>query len=78
MARIAAARTRNPIVRFSYWFGRRRTKKDMTPLGIRGHHPWLLMGFGNFELTLERAKRVPPLLKYLAGTKVAVMVGCTW
>ena len=78
MARIAPAPEKGPIRRISYWVSRRRMGKVLDPIAIRAHHQPLLVGYGNFELILERVHRVDEVTKKLAMTRVAMLAGCEW
>lgn len=78
MARIGAVpeREAGPFGRFAYRFSRRRYGKVAEPLTVTAHHRKLLLGYGMFELALDRSRLVDDRLKWLAEVKVATMVGC--
>ena len=78
MHRIDPAPSKGPLRRFSYWFSKHRYNKVLDPVAVRGHHQPLLMAYGNFELILERVRRVDLTTKRLAMTKVASLVECEW
>ena len=65
-----------PLVRFAYWFSRRRFGKVPAPLTVVAHHPWLSRGYGVFEFALERSHLVGGRLKLLAEIKAATLIGC--
>jgi hypothetical protein len=69
-------RRAGPFVRLAYWFTRRRYGKLLQPVTVVAHHPWILSAAGAYELSLQRARRVDPRLKVLAGLKAATLVGC--
>ena len=77
-ARVEPAPNKGFFRRFAYWFSKRRYKKVLKPVGIRGHDPYSLVAYGNFELVFERAKSVDKTLKMLAQGKVAHLVECHW
>jgi hypothetical protein len=64
------------LVRLAYRMARRRVGKVPEPIMVTAHSPWIFRGMGAFELALERARRVDPKLKALAGIKAAALVGC--
>lgn len=78
MARIEGIpeREAGPVGRFAYRFSRRRFGEVAEPLTVTAHHPRLLLGYGVFELTLDRSRLVDDRLKELAAIKVATAVGC--
>lgn len=78
MSRIAFAdeRSRNPLVRFTSWYSRRRFGRVPDPVRVTAHHPLLLAGYGTLELALERSGRVDKRLKELGALKAAALVGC--
>jgi 4-carboxymuconolactone decarboxylase len=69
-------REAGPIGRFAYALSRRRFGEVAEPLTVMAHHPRLLLGYGMFELALERSNLVDEHLKSLAALKAATMVGC--
>ena len=59
------------------WGGiRRRLGKVSDTWRIAAHAPWLLRGWGAFEMALDRSRHVDAQLKELAQIKTAVLVGC--
>lgn len=78
MARIKAVPEREAglLGRLAYRFSRRRFGKVVEPLTVTAHHPRLLLGYGLFELALDRSHLVDESLKQLAALKVAAIVGC--
>lgn len=78
MARIEGVRREKarPLVRLAYWLSRRRVGQVAEPITVTAHHPWLMRGYGAFELALERSHLVDERLKELAALKTATMVGC--
>lgn len=78
MARIKAVPEREAglLGRLAYRFSRRRFGKVVEPLTVTAHHPRLLLGYGLFELALDRSHLIDESLKQLAALKVAAIVGC--
>jgi len=76
MARIEPAKKRGLLTRIVFWFIKRRLGKVPQPQQITAHHPKLLMGTVRMELAFDKSKRVPAILKDLAGVRVATLVGC--
>lgn len=78
MARIKAVPEREAglLGRLAYRFSRRRFGKVVEALTVTAHHPRLLLGYGLFELALDRLHLVDESLKQLAALKVAAIVGC--
>ncbi len=76
MARIEPAKKRGLLTRIVFWFIRRRLGKVPLPQQITAHHPKLLSGTIRMELAVDRSKRVPAILKDLAGVRVATLGGC--
>jgi AhpD family alkylhydroperoxidase len=74
MARIETKR--GPLVRLSQWYTRRRYGKEIETTDVLGLRKGLLMGYGTFELALERSKAVDTRLKDLGATRAAMLVGC--
>ena len=64
------------LVRFAYWFSRRRFGKVAEPLSVTAHHPWIFRAYSSFEFMLDKAKLVDPKLKALAAIKAAALIGC--
>ena len=64
------------FVRLTYWFSQRRFGKVADPLKLMGHHSWVSLGSGVFELASERSRLVELRLKELAQIKAATLVGC--
>jgi len=79
MARLRArAKSANPIVRVSYWLSRVTTGKVAEPVGVRAHHPWVMMSYGTYEMMFLRAHKLDKRLHVLAAHRVAAMIGCHW
>ncbi len=76
-ARIAP-RTKGMLARFGSWYARREYGNEVTPGGVFAHHPKLAMGYGGFELALDRSDTVPAKLKALGEIKAATVVNCEW
>ena len=74
MARIETKR--GPLVRFSQWYTRRQYGKEIETTDVLGHRKGLLMGYGMFEMALERSKCVDGKLKDLGAIRAAMLVGC--
>ena len=66
----------NIFVRLAYWLSKKRVGKVVEPLAVSAHHPWILRGYGAYELALERAHLVEGKLKALASIKAATLIGC--
>ena len=64
------------MVRFAYWYSKRRFGKVAEPATISAHHPWIFRASGGFELALDRARLVDARLKVLAEIKAAALIGC--
>jgi AhpD family alkylhydroperoxidase len=80
MSRIADAPPtwRHPIVRASRWWAKRSYGVDAGPARITAHHPRVFMGYGMLEMATEHSHKVDPKLKYLAGTRAAMVAGCEY
>jgi AhpD family alkylhydroperoxidase len=78
MTRIEGARPRGPapLLRILYRLSRRRLDRDVDPIGVYGHLPGLLIGYGAFEQATAKQGRVPERLKALAELKAAAVVNC--
>lgn len=78
MARVRAVPEREAglLGCLAYRFSRRRFGKVAEPLTVTAHHPRLLVGYGVFELALDRSHLVDNHLKELAALKTAALVGC--
>jgi hypothetical protein len=78
MARIAGVPPERAgfLVRLAYRMAKKRVGEIPEPLTLAAHHPWILRAYGAYEFALERARRVEPKLKALAGLKAAALVGC--
>ena len=76
MTRIATAPEKGAFVRYTYRETRKRTGRDVEPVGVVAHHKGILAGMGAFEIALERSHRVEEKLKALGELKAALMVGC--
>jgi hypothetical protein len=64
------------LLRMARRFSRRRLGKDLELTSILGHSSWLLGGVGVFEAAMERATKLDPRVKSLAGIKAATLIGC--
>jgi 4-carboxymuconolactone decarboxylase len=71
-------RSLNPLIRYTFRASRRKTGTVVEPIRVHAHHPWLLAGFGTFELATEKANRVPERVKALGEMKAAQLAGCEW
>ena len=51
MARIEGvpARRAGIMLRFAYWYARRRVGKVPEPMTVKAHHPWIFRGYGPYE-----------------------------
>jgi AhpD family alkylhydroperoxidase len=76
MARIDPYPPRGFLVRFAYWFARRRFGRVPGSLAVVAHNLASLTAVAGFELANERGRAVPWRLKELATVKVALEVGC--
>ena len=54
----------------------RRLGKVSDTWRIVAHHPWVMRGWGAFELALDRSRLVDAKLKALAEIKASMRVGC--
>jgi 4-carboxymuconolactone decarboxylase len=75
------------FTRLLLWLGRRETSKltdratsieMIEPATAFANTPGLLLGYGIFELTVARARRVEERLKVLAELKAAALTHCEW
>ncbi len=64
------------LLRMARRFSRRKLGKDLELTAIVGHSSWLLGGVGAFETAMERATKLDPRVKSLAGIKAATLIGC--
>ncbi len=64
------------LVRFAYWFSRRRFGKVAEPLTVAAHHRKIFQAYTAYEFLLDKAKLVAPRLKALAELKAAALIGC--
>jgi hypothetical protein len=64
------------LVRFAYWFTRRKFRTVVEPLTIAAHNGAIFQGYSAFEFALTRAHAVPERLKTLASIKAGALVGC--
>lgn len=76
-----------PFTRLLLWLGRRETTKltghrtttqMIEPATALANAPSLLLGYGIFELTVARQRRVDERLKALAELKAAALTHCEW
>ncbi|HEY8514051.1 MAG TPA: carboxymuconolactone decarboxylase family protein [Candidatus Binatia bacterium] len=72
----ASPRTRNPFVRFVFWYVRRQLGRDVQPLRGYATSSAVLASTVALEVGMERARRVDPRLRQLAELRVASLVGC--
>lgn len=75
-AKTVPEREAGPVGRFAYRFFKRRYGAVSDSLKVTAHHRRLLLGYGLFELALDRSRLVDKHLKALAEIKVATLVGC--
>jgi alkylhydroperoxidase family enzyme len=66
------------ITKLSYRQARRSMGRVPEPFEITAHHRKLFLGYGGFELAIERAHEVDERLKVLGEMKAAMMAGCEW
>jgi hypothetical protein len=66
------------MVRLTYWAAKRKVGMLPETITIYAHNPWVLRGYGAYEMAAERASRVDKKLKALASVKAGSMVGCAW
>ena len=64
------------LARIAYRASTRKLRTVAEPLAIAAHNPWILAGYGAYEMALERAQRVDMRLKVLAELKAGALVGC--
>jgi len=78
MTRIEGAPIRGaaPLLRVLYRLSRRKVGRDVDPVGVYGHAPGLLVGYGAFEQATARQSHVEERLKALAELKAAALVNC--
>ncbi|MFN7962744.1 MAG: hypothetical protein U0002_15855 [Thermoanaerobaculia bacterium] len=77
MARIPGITRGGSIVtRIAFFFSRKRVGKVVAPLRIHALSQPVLYGYGQMELALEKARRVPAGLKQLAQIRAAGKIGC--
>lgn len=78
MTRIEGAPIRGaaPLLRVLYRLSKRKVGRDVDPVGVYGHTPGLLIGYGAFEQATAKQRRVEERLKALAELKAAALVNC--
>lgn len=77
MTRIPLAPATGLFRRVIYAQARKRAGgRDIEPIRVTAHSVSTLFGCVAMEVAIERAKRVDPKIKHLAGLKVALLVGC--
>jgi hypothetical protein len=76
MARIEGVTRPGIIARLAFFFTRRKVGRVVRPMRIFALNTPCLLGFGQMELALDRARRVPLGLKRLVQIRVATMIGC--
>jgi 4-carboxymuconolactone decarboxylase len=76
MSRIEPVEVKGPFLRASRAIGRRQYGREMTSLGVWGHHPRLLRAYVLHDRAVEKDDRVPRRLKALAVLEAAAVVGC--
>lgn len=70
------------FTRLLYWYVKRKVAKVTgtavvpEPVKLLAHHPRLLLAYGQMELGIAVARRVPEGLKTLASIKAATLIGC--
>lgn len=81
MPRIPGVATKDAglLIRFGYWFAKRRFKVVPEPVTVLAMHRKLLMAAGRHEMAVERAcKKLPKNVLELAVYRVAQQIGCSW
>jgi AhpD family alkylhydroperoxidase len=81
MPRISGIPTRDAgvVLRFLYWFARRRYGAVPEPMSVNAHHLRLLIAGGRHELAVQKAsKALPANVRELAVYRVAQRLGCSW
>ena len=78
MARIEGVREdrADPLTRMMLRQARKQMGKVPEPFAVTAHHRKLMMGYGGFELAVDRSHKVPEKLKILGEMKAAMMAGC--
>lgn len=76
MARIEGVIRPGIIARLAFFFTRRKVGRVVRPMWIFALSTPCLLGFGQMELALDRARRVPLGLKRLVQIRVATRIGC--
>jgi AhpD family alkylhydroperoxidase len=64
------------ITKLSYRQARRSIGKVPEPFAVTAHHRKLFLGYGGFEMAVERSHEVDERLKALGEMKAALMAGC--
>jgi AhpD family alkylhydroperoxidase len=81
MPRISGIPTKeaSPLLRFMYWFARRRYGAVPEPFTVTARHRKLMMAGTRHELAVEKAsKLLPRNVRELAVYRVAQQLGCSW
>src|SRR5689334_3403321 len=81
MPRISGISTKEagPLLRFMYWFARRRYGAVPEPFTVTARHRKLMMAGARHELAVERAsKALPRNVREVAVYRVAQQLGCSW
>jgi alkylhydroperoxidase family enzyme len=68
--------SRRPVARIAQRAVRRQYGRKIDPVGVYGHVPRLLLGWGALEKATERSRRVEPRLKVLAELRAGTLVNC--
>ena len=64
------------LLRMANRYSRKKVGKLLEPIGVMGHHGWVLGANAAFELAMGRARKLPGRLKTLASMKAATLTGC--
>lgn len=81
MPRIPGVATKDasPLIRFGYWFAKRRYQVVPEPFTVLARHRKLLMTAARHEMAAEKAsKKLPANVRELAVYRVAQQLGCSW
>ena len=64
------------IARITFFFSKRKVGKVTTPIRTMALNTPILWGYGQMELSQEKAKKVSHTIKMLADLRIATLVGC--
>ena len=64
------------LARLAFFFTRRRVGRVIRPVRIHALHTRLLCGYGQMEMSQDKARRVEPRVKSLAHVRIAMRIGC--